>query len=199
MKKRRLTAVLTIIAITGLSIPVAAEPPEHPQSEAREQRRQDEQRKHDEENRRRAEEARQAELAADQRVRDAGGIVSVKLSPECWSGEGKDFSQWYLLRSDPTPAGYYISEVIFRLVGDRQCGAWAECAEHERTADHVTWRFTMQGHDENKSLEIRSFFIDFVKPDNAPGQVGFPKIDVRLVGRKATSVGVLKVRYLPVG
>jgi hypothetical protein len=141
-------------------------------------------------------EALRAELAADDAVRAAGGKVIVTLSPESWSGEGKDYSDWYTL-ANTAPAGYVARDVIFRLVGDRQCNAWAECQEVSRTTGGVTWRFRMQGHDENKSLEFRSFFVEFAKSDDTPFKPGLPKIDVRVVGRKATSVGVLKVRYVP--
>ena len=156
------------------------------------QRRQAEQ---DEANRRAAKAAQDAELAEDERVIAAGGIVKVKRSGEQWSGEGKDFSQWYSLTSDSTPNGYVLRDVIFHLVGDRQCGAWAECAEASHTASGATWKFRMQGHDENRRLEVRSFLVTFTKPDDAGGSPG-GTIDFRVVGRKATSVGFLKTRYV---
>jgi hypothetical protein len=149
----------------------------------------------DEANRRAAQAAQDAELTEDQRVIAAGGIVKVKRSGELWSGEGKDFSQWYFLTSDPTPNDYVLRDVIFHLVGDRQCGAWAECAEASRTANGATWRFRMQGHDENQRLEVRSFLVSFTKPDDAGGSPG-GAIDFRVVGRKATSIGFLKTRYV---
>jgi len=151
----------------------------------------------DEANRRAAAAAEQAELAEDRRIMDTGGIVRIKRSAELWSGEGKDFSPWYFLASDPAPKGYLLKDAIFRLVGDRSCGSWAECAEAGRNPSTVLWKFRMQGHDENHRLEIRSFILTFAKTDDPNDHGGFtPKIDVRIEGRKATSVGVLKTRYL---
>ena len=197
LEKVLASIVILLASASVIAVPCAAEPPENPSAERRLQREEDERQKRDEENRRRAEADIQAELAVDQQVRNAGGLVLVKRSPEYWSGEGKDFSEWYYLPSDPTPQGYRISEVVFRLVGDRNCGAWSECVEAERASDHVTWRFRMQGHDENLSLEMRSVFVKFAKAEGGGWSIS-PNIDFRVAGRKATSVGILKVRYLPI-
>lgn len=156
-----------------------------------------EQARQDEENRRKAAAAEAAELAEDQKVVAAGGIVRIKRSDEEWSGDGADFSQWYYLASDPTPTGYVLRDVIFHLVGDRWCGSWSECEEVVRTADYVTWRFRMQGHSENRRFEIRSFLINFTGTDDPNDNGSFtPKIDFTIEGRAATSVGILKTRYV---
>lgn len=200
-RKSGLACIVFAVLCIG-RIEAQHEPHEPPDTDARERRQEErEQTKHRQEAEATAARAREAEalrveLAADNSLRAAGGKVIVTLSAESWSGEGKDYGDWYSL-TNVAPVGYAVRDVLFRLVGDRQCNAWAECQETEHTPTRVTWRFRMQGHDEAKSLEVRSFFVEFAKSDDTAFKPGMPKVDVRMVGRKATSVGVLKVRYLP--
>lgn len=123
--------------------------------------------------------------------------VSVKTSGEQWSGEGKDFSDWYYLSAEPPPNGYYLAAAEFRLVGDRACGAWAECTEIAPSRYSSTWRFRMQGHDESR--ELTRFFVsfDFAKDLKLNNPGSWPRVEVTLSGKKATSTGVLKVTYKP--
>jgi hypothetical protein len=153
----------------------------------------------DEANRRQALELERAEIADDYRVVNAGGLVRVKASAELWSGEGKNFSDWYQLTSDAVPAGYVLDSVVFRLVGDRSCGAWAECLEVQRTQGATSWAFRMQGHDEDPRLEVSAFEVSYVVTDSPgnPGHFTF-NIDVHFAGRRATSVALLKTRYVPI-
>jgi hypothetical protein len=73
--------------------------------------------------------------------------VFVVSSGPLLSGAGKSFSSPYPLCAD-APAGYKITKAEFRLVGDRSCGGWAECAEVSRTETRVCYQFRLQGHDE---------------------------------------------------
>jgi hypothetical protein len=71
-------------------------------------------------------------------------------SPEEWSGEWKNFSQWYSFTTPKAPDGYEVSDVKYELQGDRLCHSWGECREVKRHEDgSVTLQFRMQGHDEN--------------------------------------------------
>ena len=142
-----------------------------------------------------AEAADAAEREADNQVLQAGGKIRVKLSDEQWSGAGRDFSAWYYLQSEPAPTGYRLHSSLFWVVGDRGCGAWAECAHDEEKFEIVKYKFRMQGHDENKALVINSFYIEWTGESGLlPSTV---KADVRWEGRKAASRGVLKTRYIP--
>lgn len=64
------------------------------------------------------------------------------------SGMGRFFSPPYEICSDPLPSNSQIVAAEFRLVGDRACGAWAECRETSKTPSQVCWSFSLQGHDE---------------------------------------------------
>jgi hypothetical protein len=126
-------------------------------------------------------------------------IQAVKTSGEQWSGEGKDWSPWYTLGTDPPPPGYYLAAADFRLAGDRACGAWAECRKIADSPYYAAWEFRMQGHDENKQLT--RFVVSFNFGENF--KLGdsttwpLPKIDVTLSGTKATSTGVIAAVYKP--
>lgn len=63
------------------------------------------------------------------------------------SGTRKNFSETYVLTSDPAPAGYTIGSFSFSLTGDRRCNAWSTCAAVQE-GDRVVFKFTLQGHDE---------------------------------------------------
>ena len=122
----------------------------------------------------------------------AEDIVKVKMSGEQWSGEGKDWSQYYYLETDDPPAGYYLHSATFQLAGDRQCGAWSSCTQVLASPYKAAWEFRMQGHDEH--LELREFFIDLTFDENLKLD-GLPKIKVTLSGRRATSTGVITASY----
>lgn len=64
------------------------------------------------------------------------------------SGEGKGFSESYVLCSGDPPRGYVIKSNRFYLAGDRQCGRWATCRQTRNEATKVCWEFSMQGHQE---------------------------------------------------
>jgi len=65
------------------------------------------------------------------------------------SGSGKQFSEWYTLCTPENPSGYVIEHADFHLVGDRRCGAWAECEPVDQSGTKACFRFRMQGHDES--------------------------------------------------
>lgn len=137
-----------------------------------------------------------AEAAEDQRIVAGGGLVRVKQTGELWSGEGDGWSQWYSVASDPAPAGYVFHDAVFRLVGDRCCGTvtcptgqWANCGQKALTKEGATWQFRMQGHSDAKR-----FIVDNV---SIPGSNNSPiDIQFHVNGTKATSVGILKSRYV---
>jgi LysM repeat protein len=122
-------------------------------------------------------------------------IRKVQSSGEQWSGEGKQYSGWYVLRSDPPPPGYYLADSAFTLTGDRTCGSWAECREIARSPYGVTWEFRMQGHDE--SSQLTSFFIAISQQPKLNDPKTWPRVQVTLSGKKATSTGVLELVYRP--
>ncbi|RZL04506.1 MAG: hypothetical protein EOP36_00395 [Rubrivivax sp.] len=66
------------------------------------------------------------------------------------SGPMKSYSEPYALCAElPRDLpGYKIVKSDFRLVGDRSCGAWAECNQTVSTESKVCWQFKLQGHDE---------------------------------------------------
>jgi len=72
-------------------------------------------------------------------------ITKIKRSPPRVSGHGHEYSEWYLLKSDPAPAGYAISDSDLKLEGPVSCGATAQCLEGERTPLTSTWLFRIQG------------------------------------------------------
>ncbi len=78
-------------------------------------------------------------------------IVSSGPKP---SGAMKNFSDWYELCAD-APPGFRILKSDFRLVGDRTCGAWAECTQSLTSDQRTCWRFRLQGHDEAPPPGIR--------------------------------------------
>ena len=124
------------------------------------------------------------------------------IASECWSGEGVDWSEWYVMESDTPPPGYEVGAASFRLVGDRACGSWAECELVHRDAAKVSYRFRMQGH--NEVLELKEFYVWFVteevkelNPDGSTKtteKVNF-RIKINVNGKKATSTGLLTVIY----
>jgi hypothetical protein len=72
-------------------------------------------------------------------------ITKVKRSPPRASGEGREYSAWYLLKSDPAPPGYAVSDSQLKLEGPNSCGTTAQCLEGERTESTSTWLFRIQG------------------------------------------------------
>lgn len=140
-------------------------------------------------------------------LRAQAAIALEKWSPEYWSGEGQNFSQWYEIQSDPAPEGYVLASAAFWLKGDRPChgtesspvsktgpsanrptgaGSWAECYEARRDENTVTWRFRMQGHDE----DFGTIEIALVPVTDGVG------IMFKRRGKAATSRGQLVTRYL---
>ena len=129
-------------------------------------------------------------------------IFRLYKSPECWSGEGQDFSPWYTLTSAPPPDGYGVSTATFKLVGDRNCqgdevhtnppGAYCECqqvAPHNgqwTLGSRYKWRFRMQGHTERQHLTIHT----------VPDSDGSLTFTFRKEGGKATSLGILTVLFV---
>jgi LysM domain len=128
-------------------------------------------------------------------------IVTVKTSGEQWSGEGKDWSQYYYLETDAPPPGYYLYSASFQLGGDRSCGSWSTCTQVLNSPYKAAWEFRMQGHDE--VLQIKEFFIQFtfgekidLKVDNLADLIKkLPSIKVTVSGKRATSTGVLAAVY----
>jgi len=127
---------------------------------------------------------KQAQL--DTEVRSRGGYVEIRKL-EGWSGHGDAWSSWYSLSSPVPKRGFEVESVEFVLRGDRRCGAWAECERVRSSAAGETWRFRMQGHDEDLELEELSVTLD----DGL-------KIKVKMKGRAATSTGILRTRYRPI-
>jgi hypothetical protein len=74
-------------------------------------------------------------------------IVVVTSGPKA-SGSGKSFNNPPYELCGEAPPGYEIADAVFRLTGDRACGAWSECKPLSRTPQRVCWAFSMQGHDE---------------------------------------------------
>ena len=73
-------------------------------------------------------------------------IVVVNSGPKPSGAEDK-WSDWYTL-CGTVPPTYKVDTSNFRLVGDRSCGAWAECREVQQTDQKVCYQFRMQGHNE---------------------------------------------------
>ena len=114
--------------------------------------------------------------------------TTVKQS-EQWSGEGSEYSEWYLLESDPPLEGYEIVSHRFYLAGDRNCGEYAECEPVEQTPEDVVYRFRMQGH--NDALEISEFTVEFSGDDDTMEM----SVHIETAGKKATSTGILITTY----
>jgi hypothetical protein len=72
-------------------------------------------------------------------------ITKIKRSPPEPSGRGREYSEWYLLKSDPAPSGYTVSDSQLKLEGPSSCGTSAQCLEGERTQSTSTWLFRIQG------------------------------------------------------
>jgi hypothetical protein len=82
-------------------------------------------------------------------------ITKTFYFPEEWSGEWKNFSQWYTFTTPEAPAGYEVADVKYELQGDRLCHSRGECREVKRHPNgSVTLQFWMQGHDENFRLQL---------------------------------------------
>lgn len=66
------------------------------------------------------------------------------------SGFGSAWSPPHRLCADRPPLpGYRVRDVRFELVGDRSCGAWAECRETLRSETESCFEFRFQGHSED--------------------------------------------------
>jgi len=78
-------------------------------------------------------------------ARSQDTITKTKRSEPKASGKGSEFSEWYLLESDPAPAGYILADAQFRLEGGAACGSTAQCLEGERTQTKSTWLFRIEG------------------------------------------------------
>ena len=59
-------------------------------------------------------------------------ITRVKRSAAEADRHGHEYSQWYLLESDPAPDGYAVSEALLELEGPVARGSTAQCIEGER-------------------------------------------------------------------
>jgi hypothetical protein len=76
--------------------------------------------------------------------------LTVRSGPK-ESGIGKEFSSPYQLCATlPVGAGR-ITNIQFRLEGDRVCGDWARCSQASLDSRHVCWNFELQGHEEDRS------------------------------------------------
>jgi hypothetical protein len=60
-------------------------------------------------------------------------------------GAGTNYSEWYLLKSDPAPPGYALTDAQFKLEGSASCNLTAQCLEGERTQTQSIWLFRIQG------------------------------------------------------
>ena len=72
-------------------------------------------------------------------------ITKVKKSTPKASGVGRQYSEWYVLESDPAPSGYRVADSQFKLEGSNSCGVNAQCIEGERTPRESIWLFRLQG------------------------------------------------------
>ena len=72
-----------------------------------------------------------------------------KRSGRVKSGAKANWSAWYVLAADRPKEGFVLSQTQFRLEGDRQCGAWAECERIQEGPTGSQWRFKLQGHSED--------------------------------------------------
>jgi WD40 repeat protein len=64
------------------------------------------------------------------------------------SGIGRAFSPEYELCNETVSERVKIVEHKFRLVGDRSCGAFAECRVKSSSPERICYGFKLQGHDE---------------------------------------------------
>ena len=73
------------------------------------------------------------------------------------SGQRGNFSVWYEVTAPPPRPGYVIDveRSSYYLVGDRQCGAWAECAWGDHDESKLSFHFRLQGHSEDASTGVR--------------------------------------------
>jgi V8-like Glu-specific endopeptidase len=69
------------------------------------------------------------------------------------SGPGDQFSQEYVVTSDPPPPGYQIGEYTATLSGQRTCNAWSTCQTAIEN-NHVVFRFRLQGHVERRRIPL---------------------------------------------
>lgn len=82
-------------------------------------------------------------------------ITKVKRSPPKSSGPGRQYSEWYVLESDPAPTGFQLADAQFKLEGSGGCGETAQCLEGERTPQQSTWLFRIQGPGQDQSPTTR--------------------------------------------
>lgn len=78
-------------------------------------------------------------------------ITKVKRSAPKSSGAGRQYSEWYVLESDPAPPGYQVADAQLKLEGGGSCGEKAQCLEGERTPRQSTWLFRIQGPGQDQS------------------------------------------------
>jgi hypothetical protein len=167
--------------------------------------------------------------AAPQRLQSLTQLnetMSSRRSTQCWpdgpiysfcqqygpvveSGEGKNWSQWFAMTSDPRP-GLELISAAFWLHGPHSChgteshpvrvveprrpggsGNWAECYEAQRDSDTVTWRYRIQGRDE---VQIWDVLVLLLAPAGGPNGA-VVTADFKL--RRGTVVGTaqLVTRY----
>jgi len=82
-------------------------------------------------------------------------------SGDQWIGEGKQYSGWYMLQSDPLLRDTIVRNRRLRSRAIGRAGRW-QSAARSRSPYGVTWKFQMQGHDE--SSQLTSFFVISQRP-----------------------------------
>jgi hypothetical protein len=84
-------------------------------------------------------------FAAAPAMKSQDVLSKTKRSGPYSGGAGSGYSEWYLLKSDPAPPGYILSDAQFQLEGSGSCGLNAQCLEGERTQTQSIWLFRIQG------------------------------------------------------
>jgi len=97
--------------------------------------------------------------------------------------KGQDYSQWYLIESDPAPPGYVVADAQLTFDGRVACGPTAQCIEAERTPEHSIWLFRITNKDAAPSSSTAILTAHYRKRDSAePAYTSVKRTPARFSG-----------------
>ena len=94
-------------------------------------------------------------------------LTKVKRTPVKPIEKGQDYSQWYLIESDPAPPGYVVADAQLTFDGLAACGPTAQCIEAERTPQHSVWFFRITNRDAGSSSSTATLTAHYRMGDGA--------------------------------
>ena len=97
---------------------------------------------------------------------------TITTTAELNGGDGTNWGAPFRLCSTSAPPGYKLATSEFYLVGDRQCGAWAECRQVQKDDSGVCWDVRIQGNGTNRTRALGVLNITVERSNDSPEQLG---------------------------